>query len=427
VLFELRFVAMHARTDVLIVGAGVVGLASAIELLQAGRSVRVVDAGRAGGGSSHGNCGTITPSHAAPLAEPGQVARALRWLFTPDAPFYVRPRFDPALWGWFARFAGRCNERDWRDAMRGKAALLQASRALLQERVERHALDCEFLASGTDYVFRGARSLEHFAAELDVLSELGIASERIDGNAYLREETALLPGVAGVVRFPGDARLRPDRFVAELARVCRGLGGDIVEHCAVGHVDFGDDGARVCAGGRAFAANDVVLAAGSWSPSLARDFGLRIPIQPGKGYSITWDRPAAVPRRPLVLFERSVCVTAWDSGFRLGSTMEFSGYDARLNRRRLEAVERGAAEYLREPVGPVRREEWFGWRPMTWDDLPLVGPVPGKRGAWVATGHGMLGVSMCMGTASMLGDLMLGREPIVDPRPYRPGRFGESR
>ena len=414
----------HNSADALVIGAGVIGLATAIELLQAGRSVRVVDAGRIGGGSSHGNCGTITPSHSAPLAEPGRIARALRWLCTPDAPFYVRPRIDPALWGWFARFSARCNARDWRGGMRDKAALLQASRALLQERVERHGLECEFLASGTDYVFRDERALEHFAAELDALSELGIDSERIAGDAYLREETSLLPGVVGAVRFPGDARLRPDRYVAELARVCRELGGEIVEHCAVDRVDFENASVRVHAGGQTFVANDVVLAAGSWSPLLARDFGLRIPIQPGKGYSITYDRPATVPQRPLVLFERSVCVTEWDSGFRLGSTMEFSGYDRSLNRRRLDALERGAAEYLREPVGPVRREEWFGWRPMTWDDLPLIGPVPGRRGAWIATGHGMLGVSMSMATAVLLGDLMLGREAILDPRPYRPERFG---
>ena len=412
------------RADVLVVGAGVVGLATAIELLQAGRGVRILDAGRAGGGSSHGNCGTITPSHAAPLAEPGRVADALRWLLTPDAPFYVRPRLDPALWRWFAKFASRCNARDWREAMGARAALLRVSRELLPERIERHRLDCEFLASGTDYVFRDEAALGHFCAELDVLAELGIGSERIDGDAFLREEPGLLPGVAGAVRFPGDARLRPDRFVAGLARATRELGGDIVEGCAVERVAFERDGVRVRAGGDTFDANEIVLAAGAWSPSLARDFGLRIPVQPGKGYSITYDRPSTVPRRPLVLCERSVCVTAWDSGFRLGSTMEFAGYDASLNRRRLDALERGAAEYLREPVGPVRREEWFGWRPMTWDDLPMIGAVPGRRGAWIATGHGMLGVSMCMATAALLGELILGREPSLDPHPYRPGRFG---
>ena len=148
-----------------------------------------------------------------------------------------------------------------------------------------------------------------------------------------------------------------------------------------------------------------------------------IPIQPGKGYSITYDRPARTPRRPLVLKERSVCVTAWDDGYRLGSTMEFSGYDDRLNRTRLDALERGAAEYLHEPVGPVKRQEWCGWRPMTPDDLPLLGRVPGHNNLWLATGHGMMGVGMSAGTGRLLADLMLGREPAIDPAPYAPARF----
>src|SRR5690606_24836446 len=148
-----------------------------------------------------------------------------------------------------------------------------------------------------------------------------------------------------------------------------------------------------------------------------------LPIQPGKGYSITYERPALVPKRPVVLRERSVCVTAWDSGYRLGSTMEFSGYDTRLNRRRLAALERGAAEYLHEPVGPARREEWFGWRPLTWDDLPIIGRVPGHRHVWAATGHGMMGMGMSTATAQLLADLVCGRTPLIDPAPYRAGRF----
>ena len=128
-----------------------------------------------------------------------------------------------------------------------------------------------------------------------------------------------------------------------------------------------------------------------------------------------------------MLFERSVCVTAWDSGYRLGSTMEFSGYDRTLNRRRLDALERSAAEYLHEPVGPVKREEWFGWRPMTWDDLPIIGRVPGRDRLWLATGHGMLGVSMSTGTATLVADLICGRESAIDPTPYAPQRFAVQR
>jgi D-amino-acid dehydrogenase len=150
---------------------------------------------------------------------------------------------------------------------------------------------------------------------------------------------------------------------------------------------------------------------------------LRKAMQPGKGYSITYERPALSPRRPLVLHERSVCVTTWENGLRLGSTMEFSGYDATLNRRRLGAIERSARDYMREPAGPAKREEWFGWRPMTFDDLPIIGAVPGQPHLWLATGHGMLGISMSVATAQLVADLVTGRATQIDPTPYRVERF----
>ena len=209
---------VHRSVDVLVVGGGVIGLASALALAGAGRSVRVLEAGTIGCGASHGNCGTITPSHALPLAAPGTIARALRWMLTPDAPLYIRPRLDPALWAWLLRFTARCNRRDWLQAGASKAAILQASRALLPEWVSRYQLDCEFAECGTDHVFRDPDALAGFEQELHALRELGIAFERIEGKEYQRSEPALREGVAGVVRFPGDARLRPDRYVAGLAR-----------------------------------------------------------------------------------------------------------------------------------------------------------------------------------------------------------------
>ncbi|MFP7722743.1 NAD(P)/FAD-dependent oxidoreductase [Lysobacter sp. A3-1-A15] len=417
---------MEQREDVVVVGAGVIGLSCALALLEAGRGVRVVDAGRVGGGSSHGNCGTITPSHAPPLAAPGVVLRALRWMLTPDAPLYVPPRLDPMLWRWLWRFAGRCNAGDWRASALAKAALLQDSRVRLGDWIGRHGMDCGFVESGEDYVFRDGRAFEHGQRELGLLRELGIAVEVVDGAAYESLEPAMKPGVAGAIRFSGDAMLRPDRYVAELARVVRARGGRIDEDRPLHRVDACAAGLRLDTGAGELLARDAVVAAGAWSPRLATAIGvpaLLQAMQPGKGYSITYSRPARVPRRPMVLRERAVCVTAWPDGFRLGSTMEFSGFDAKLNARRLAALERGAAEYLHEPVGAQVRERWCGWRPMSCDDIPIIGAVPGRRGLWLATGHGMMGMGMSAGTGQLLADLVSGTAPGIDPAPYRVERL----
>ena len=213
--------------DVLIIGGGAIGLATALALLDAGRGVRILEAGAVGGGASHGNCGTITPSHAPPLAAPGVVAQALRWMFTPDAPLYLKPRVDPALWHWLLRFAVRCNPRDWRQSTQARAALLNDARARLADWVSRYDLQCEFEEEGLDYVFRDPRKFQQYVDESVVLKTFGIATQVFGGTDYEREEPAMLPGVAGAIRFPGDARLRPDRYVAELARVVRERGGVI--------------------------------------------------------------------------------------------------------------------------------------------------------------------------------------------------------
>ncbi|MES2859011.1 MAG: FAD-dependent oxidoreductase [Pseudomonadota bacterium] len=412
--------------DVLVVGAGVVGLAAALALLEQGREVTVLDAGRAGRGASHGNCGTITPSHAPPLAAPGMIGTALKWMLTPDAPLYIPPRFDPVLWRWLSGFAARCNARDWEASASAKYALLADSRLRLAHWVHGFGLKCEFVESGEDYVFRDPRRLDKELRELPMLGELGMQFEVIEGAALEAQEPALKSGVAGAIRFAGDAALRPDRYVSELARVVRERGGRIIEDLPLQSLETNGDGLRALTASGPFHARDVVIATGAWSPRLARSIGLpwlRKAIQPGKGYSITYSRPTLVPRRPLTLRERSVCVTTWESGFRLGSTMEFSGYDTSLNERRLGALERGAREYLHEPVGPEVGERWFGWRPMSRDDVPLIGRAPGHRNLWLATGHGMMGVGMSTGTAQLLADLIEGRQPSVDARPFDPARF----
>jgi D-amino-acid dehydrogenase len=412
------------RHDVVIVGAGVVGLACALALLRAGRAVTVLDRGRIAGATSHGNCGTITPSHAAPLPMPGLPWRALRMMTRRDAPFYLKPRWDPALMGWLLRALRRCNRDDFLRTAAIKASLLTASRQLLADLVARERLDCGFRTNGSLYVFRSAQAFDQFAWHEQLLTRLGIAVETRHGAALRQLEPALDDSVVAGYLHPGDAHLRPDRLCAELARAVLAAGGTLVENCHVSaFAESGDAVTGVRVDGATVAADAVLLAAGTWSPALLRGVGVPLPVQPGKGYSLTFDRPALAPAIPLVLTERSVCVTAWDDGFRLGSTMEFAGFDASLNPVRLAALRRAAAEYLREPEGPTLREQWYGWRPMTPDDLPVIGPVVRRPGLWLATGHGMLGVTLAAVTAQVVAAQMTGAPAPLDVRALAPERF----
>lgn len=412
------------QSDVLILGAGVIGLAAALALLQRGASVRLLDRGAPGSGASHGNCGTITPSHSEPLFMPGRVGQVLRWMARRDAPFYVSPRPEPERLRWLLGFARRCNWHDFEHAAHARAALLGYSRQRLPHWVADEGLHCGLAESGTLYVFRSRKAMDGNAWHRELLQRLDIPVQRKSADEVAAMEPALRSGMAGGEFHPSDAHLRPDRLVAELARRVRERGGVIEQGADV--TSFTLDDGRISAAHTSdgvFQGERVLLALGAWTPRLAKSLELRLPMQPGKGYSITTSRPPICPARPVTLFEDSVCVTSWDGGFRLGSTMEFSGYSAGLNRMRLDAIKRGAARYLRHPHGAEMQEEWWGWRPMCVDELPLIGPSSRWRNLSLATGHGMMGVSMAVATAELVAADFAGAQPPVDPAPYRPARF----
>jgi len=213
--------------------------------------------------------------------------------------------------------------------------------------------------------------------------------------------------------------------VAELARRVGELGGVIETGARI--ENFTTDNGRITqvhSSRGTFQGDRVVLALGAWSPLLGKALGLRLPMQPGKGYSLTYSRPAKAPKHALVLREASVCVTTWDSGYRLGSTMEFSGYAEGLNRTRIDALRRGAANGLHEPEGPELLEEWWGWRPMSVDEVPIIGPSSRWSNLLLATAHGMLGVSMSTATGELIASMLGGPASPVDAAPFVPARFG---
>lgn len=411
--------------SVLVVGAGIIGLACGHYLQRAGLRVTVIDQGRVAGGCSHGNCGYICPSHVLPLTEPGAIATALKSLLNPRAPFRVRPRLSPALWRWLWQFARRCNHRQMLTAGRGLKAILDASMDEYRRLVADEALDCEWREAGLLYVLRTPHGMREFARTDRLLTdEFGVAARRIEGPELPALDPALRPGLAGAFLYEGDASVRPDRLNAAWAERLRARGVEFVEQCRL-------TGLRKAAG-RVVAvetsrgplrAEQYVFALGAWSPQLAAELECPIPIEPGKGYSVTMPRPEVCPRYPMLFPEHRVGVSPFDEGYRLGSMMEFAGYDTTIPAQRIEQLRASARPYLVTPPPSETLETWYGWRPMTWDSLPIIGRAPRLGNAYLATGHNMLGLSLATSTGRLIAELVQGVPPHLDPRPYAPERF----
>jgi D-amino-acid dehydrogenase len=410
-----------ARGKVIIVGCGVIGTACAYYLSRSGWTVTMIDRGAFGKGCSHANCGLICPSHILPLAAPGAIGMALRALFQKNSPFAIKPRLDPTLWNWLLHFARRCNVHDMLEAGRAIQALLQSSRSLYQEMFDAEPVDAEWEARGLLFVFLSRGPMEHYAHTDRLLREsFGTAATRYDGDALLEFEPALKPGLAGGWYYAAEAHLRPDRLMSSWRCLLEKRGVTILEDCDFLGLDRQGRLARAILTPRGVLhAEAFVIATGAWTPLLQRHLGCRVPIQPGKGYSITMARPAKCPALPLIFEEHRVVVTPLKSAYRLGSTMEFAGYDATLKRRRLDLLRAGARHYLQEPFGQPVLEEWYGWRPMTYDGKPIIDRSPTFDNVWLAAGHNMLGLSMAPATGQLIAELLEGASPHIDPAPYR--------
>jgi D-amino-acid dehydrogenase len=411
--------------SVVVIGGGVIGTACAYYLSKAGWSVALVDKGRHGAGCSHANCGFVSPSHVLPLTAPGAVGTAFRSLFQRNAPFAVRPRFDLSLWSWFLHFARRCNRRDMIAAGHGIKALLDSSRTLYDQLLRDEPIDCEWQPSGILFVCHTKSGMEHYADTDKLLSEtFHRPARRFDGDALNELEPALKPGLAGGWLYEGDAHLRPDRLLSEWRKVLESRGVTVRENSEMVGFEVSNGRARAALTSQGKLQADAFIAAtGAWTPFLNRHLGCSVPIQPGKGYSITMNRPALCPKYPLLFEEHHVAVTPMRTGYRLGSTMEFAGYDATLNRERLQMLRDGARLYLHEPFGDPVTEEWFGWRPMTYDSLPLIDRSPALANVYIAAGHNMLGLSMATATGRLMAEMLGDQTPHVDPTPYSVRRF----
>ncbi len=410
---------------IVVIGGGVIGAMCAWDLSKAGCDVTIVERDRFGAACSHGNCGYVSPSHVLPLTRPGTIRKTLGSLLKPNSPFAIKTRFSRSFARWLWNFSRRCNQSDMLAAAVGRHELLQSSKLLYQELIKSENIDCEWQERGLLFVYDTEQGFEEFRHANDLITErFGVCAKPYDGKQLVELEPALKSGLGGAWHYECDCHLRPDKLLSEMRSKLESQGVKIVESMSIDQFKREAGIAKAVSGNSlTIEADQFVVATGALTPFLNKHLGCRIPIEPGKGYSITMPTPKQMPRIPMVFEESHVAVTPMNSKYRIGSTMEFVGYDDSIHPKRIGLLKAAAEKYLHDPYCDPVEEEWFGWRPMTWDGKPILDRSPVMKNVWIAAGHNMLGLSMAAGTGRLMKELILGEPPHIDPSHYSLSRF----
>ncbi len=415
---------------VLVLGSGVIGVASAWYLAKAGHEVEVVD--RQSGPAletSFANAGEVSPGYSAPWAGPGVPIKAIQWMLMQHSPLVIWPLLDPAMWRWGAMMLANCTEKAYALNKSRMVPIAEYSRDCLKALRAETGLAYDERAQGTLQLFRTQQQLDSIGGDVAVLKQYGVPFEVLDRAGFCAVEPALKltqHKFVGALRLPGDETGDCFKFSNRLAEMAAALGVKFRWNTRIESLQVGGGaitGVHTDAG--LLKADKVVLALGSYSPLLLSPVGVRIPVYPVKGYSITVPITDAqyAPESTIMDETHKVAVTRLGDRIRVGGTAELAGYSLNLREPRRGTLNHVVSDLFPQGGDVSKATFWCGLRPMTPDGTPIIGPTP-VQNLLLATGHGTLGWTMACGTGRVIADLVSGKTPDIDVSGLAMARYG---
>ncbi len=411
---------------VVIIGGGVIGLCTAYYLRRAGFEVTVIDRNNITDGCSFGNMGYVSPSHFIPLASPGIIAQGLKWMLSSSSPFYIKPRLNWDLLRWGMTFWGKANAKTVARNAPHLNNLLQLSREQMNEVRKELPGSFDMIEKGCWMLYQTSKTGEHEKHLADQALVFGLKTKICTAQQVQEYETQVEVNVAGGVLYLDDCHLNSAQFMKSLRDYLSKTGVEFLLHTKV--TGFEKQNGKITAAltdaGKT-SCEEVVIANGSWMGELSKLLGIKIPMQPGKGYSIVYDGLENNLQYPSILTEVRTATTPIHQWLRIGGTMELSGHNDTILPKRVMAIYQAFKKYypsmnLPEPDLP---KAWFGYRPVSPDGMPYIGRHRRYRNLVYAGGHAMLGLSAAAGTGQLIKEIIRGERSSIDLSAFNPERF----
>ncbi|NII82206.1 MULTISPECIES: NAD(P)/FAD-dependent oxidoreductase [unclassified Pedobacter] len=408
-------------SKVLIIGGGIVGLTSAYYLQKKGYEVTVLDKGDITDNCSFGNAGMIVPSHFVPLAAPGMIKQGIRWMFDSKSPFYVRPSLNGNLINWGLKFMKHATAKHVNQSAAPLRDLSLLSKKLYESLAKEPDFEFELTNNGILAFYKTEKAGEEEAHLATRAIELGLDMAVLTADECRALQPDLKLDVLGAVHYRCDAHLYPTKLMNALLKYLLNNGVKIERGRAVDKIEVaGNRITKVFTGNTAWEADQYVLATGSWSPAVAKMADVKISLMPGKGYSFMEPEPQQRLTIPALLCEARVAITPMNGQIRYGGTMELDKINTRINMQRVKGIVESVPAYFPDlkPALPSEKDIWYGFRPSSPDGLPYIGRSKKRENLIIATGHGMMGLSLGPATGLLVSQIVSGMTTDLKIEPF---------